>query len=100
MTPSGSDEWAVRLLLRDELPLGKDRANDVGDAFRGRIGQLRVHRQRQDLSCDALCYGEIARGVTEVPVRRLEMDGHGVVDAALDVGLRQSRAQRIPHRGA
>src|SRR5437773_12186062 len=48
------------------------------------LGHLRVERQREALPADPLGHGEVARLVSQILVRRLEVDRNGVVQTRLD----------------
>src|SRR2546430_10811427 len=52
--------------------------------FRSCLGQFREHRQRQHLTGGLLRNRKRAAGVPERRVGRLEVDGHGIVNAGVN----------------
>jgi hypothetical protein len=75
-----SDNVLASVELPDALP-------GVGDLF---VGELRVHRQRQDLAHALVGDREVRRPVPEIPVGRHEGQGHRVMDAREDaLGLEE-----------
>ncbi len=64
-------------------------AHDLG------IGQLGKHREREDARGLTFGYGEAARAVAERTVSGLEVDGHRIVDAGLNIRRAQMFLQRI-----
>ncbi len=59
------------------------------------VGQMRMHRQRKLGVGKPLTHRKILGSVAEVAARRLQMQRHGIVNAALDILAEQRLTDRV-----